>query len=125
MTSRILRRVQIVSASLLAVILIVAAGSTDLQASKIPLIKKKGGGSGEQTFVGKISSIDLKNRVLVVTTTEGEQQESFEYKKGVRVTSAHQAGEMKVSDLKTGMLVTLYIKASKSSSQVYEILIMS
>jgi hypothetical protein len=92
---------------------------------KIPLItKKKGSSSGQQTFVGKIKSIDAQKRVLVVTTTEGDQEESFDLKKGVQITSAHKTGQFKISDLSVGMLVTLYIKTSKSASEVYEILMM-
>lgn len=93
--------------------------------TKIPLVKKKKAHiRGEQTFVGKIKSIDTKERVLVLTTTEGDQEESFDYKRSVRITSAHKQGGLKVSDLTVGMLVTLYIKSSKSSSEIYEILIM-
>jgi hypothetical protein len=93
---------------------------------KIPGVKKKKGESqnSEHTFVGKIKSIDAKNRILVLTTTEGDQEETFNYKKGVRITSAHKTGELKISELVAGMLVTLYIKSSKSSSEVYEILLM-
>jgi hypothetical protein len=92
---------------------------------KIPGVKKKKETQKkEHTFVGKIKSIDIKNRVLVLTTTEGDQEETFNYKKGVRITSAHKAGDLKVSDLTAGMLVTLYMKSSKSSSEVYEILLM-
>jgi hypothetical protein len=92
---------------------------------KIPVVKKKKESQKkEHTFVGKIKSIDVKKRVLVLTTTEGDQEEAFNYKKGVRITSAHKAGNLKVSDLTAGMLLTLYIKSSNSSSEVYEILIM-
>lgn len=93
---------------------------------KIPGVKKKKGESqkSERTFVGKIKSIDTKNRILVLTTTEGDQEESFNYKKGVQITSAHKTGGLKISELAVGMLVTLYIKTSKSSSEVYEILLM-
>lgn len=112
---------------LLAGWMFLAASSAFLQASpRIPVIKKKKKSSvrSEQTFVGKIKSIDTKERILVLTTTEGGQEESFDYKKGVRVTSAHKAGELKISDLAAGLLVTLYIKPTKSASEVYEILIM-
>jgi hypothetical protein len=93
---------------------------------KIPRVKKKKGESqkSDHTFVGKIKSINTKSRTLVLTTTEGEQEETFNYKKGVRITSVHKTGELKVSELAAGMLVTLYIKSSKSSSEVYEILLM-
>jgi hypothetical protein len=92
----------------------------------VPGVKKKKGESqkSDHTFVGKIKSIDAKNRILVLTTTEGDQEETFNYKKGVRITSAHKTGELKISELVAGMLVTLYIKSSKSSSEVYEILLM-
>lgn len=88
------------------------------------LHKKKGNIHREQTFVGKIKSINTKERTLVLATTEGDQEETFEYKKGVRVTSAHLAGELRISDLKVGMLVTLFMKSTKSSTEIYEILIM-
>lgn len=91
---------------------------------KVPVVQKKQGQKNEQTFVGKIKSVDAKNRVLVLTTTEGDQEETFSYKKGVRITSAHKGGELKVADLGAGMLVTLYIKSTKSSSEVFEILVM-
>lgn len=93
---------------------------------QIPGIKKKKGESqkSDHTFVGKVKSIDTKSRTLVLTTTEGEQEETFNYKKGVRITSVHKTGELKISELAVGMLVTLYIKSSKSSSEVYEILLM-
>ncbi|MBZ5551981.1 MAG: hypothetical protein LAO21_04620 [Acidobacteriia bacterium] len=93
---------------------------------KIPRVKKKKGESqkSDHTFVGKVKSIDIKNRILVLTTTEGDQEETFNYKKGVRITSVHKTGELKISELAVGMLVTLYIKSSKSTSEVYEILLM-
>ena len=105
-------------------LLIAAIASLSLAISGIPGLRKKSSAKSEQTFVGKIKSIDTKKRVLVLTTTEGDQEESFDFKKGVRVTSAHKAGNLKVSDLTVGMLVTVYIKSNKSSSEIFEILIM-
>ncbi len=93
-------------------------------ASKIPGIKKGKNLHTQETYVGKIKSIDTKERVLVLTPTEGDQEENFEYEKGVRVVSAHKSGELKVTDLTVGMLVTLYLKNAKNSSRVYQILIM-
>lgn len=86
--------------------------------------KKKGNIHSEQTFVGKIKLIDTRERTLVLTTTEGDQEETFDYKKGVRILSAHQSGDLKISDLKIGMLVTVFMKSTKSSTEIYEILIM-
>lgn len=106
------------------VLLVLLSASVSLAGPRIPGIRKKSSAKTEQTFVGKIKSIDTKRRVMVLMTTEGDQEESFDYKKGVRITSAHKAGQLKVSDLAVGMLVTAYIKSNKSSSEIYEILIM-
>ncbi len=103
---------------------LVTMATRPLQAVKFPKLKKSSQVMSEQTFVGKIKSIDFKKRVMMLTTTEGNQEETFDYKKNVRITSAHKAGELKVKELKPGMLVTLYIKNEKSSSVVYEVLIM-
>ncbi|MDD5543377.1 MAG: hypothetical protein PHX83_09390 [Acidobacteriia bacterium] len=92
---------------------------------KIPLVKKKKSGpAGDQTFVGKIKSIDTSKRVLVVTTIEGDQEESYEYKKSVDISSAHKTGHFKISDLSVGMLVTLYMKSGKNAPEIYQILMM-
>jgi|GEM_PF-4183648 len=109
----------------IAGIALLASSSLIYATPKVPIVqKKKQSQKNEQTFVGKIKSVDVKNRVLVLTTTEGDQEETFNYKKGVRITSVHKAGGLKVTDLVAGMLVTLYMKSSKSSSEVYEILVM-
>jgi hypothetical protein len=124
MSQRSILRLRLSFCVLLSACLLSSGGVLLWASPKVPLVKKKSNLSGQQTFVGKVKSIDTRGRVLVLTTTEGDQEQSFDYKKNVRVTSAHKVGELRASDLSVGMLVTVYIKSTKSSSEVYEILIM-
>ena len=91
--------------------------------TKVPIIGKIGGGSNRQAFSGKVQSVDLRRKLLLVGTVEGDHTEYFPVKKNVPVSSA--SGEkMKVAELAQGTNVIVYYEVKDDRRTVSEILVL-
>lgn len=100
-----------------------AQAQDEQRRTKVPLIGKIAGGSNRQAFSGKVQSVDLKRKLLIVDAVEGSHTEYFPVKKNVAVSSA--AGEkMKVGELAPGTNVIVYFEVKDDRRSISEILVL-
>ncbi len=111
----------------LLVCLLSAANSIQAQdehrRTKVPLIGKVGGGSNRQAFSGKVQSVDIKRKLLMVNTVEGEATEYFPVKGDFRVSTAG-GKKMKLSEVAPGTNVIVYFRVSEDRREVTDILVL-
>jgi hypothetical protein len=100
-----------------------AQAQDEQRRTKVPLIGKISGGSNRQAFSGKVQSVDLKRKLLMVGAVEGSHTEYFPVKKNVPVSSA--GGEkMKVEHLAPGTNIIVYYEVKEDRRSVSEILVL-
>lgn len=99
------------------------ARGQDERRTKVPVIGKIAGGSTRQAFSGKVQSLDLKRKLLMVQTVEGGATEFFPVKKDVPVETAR--GErLKVKELLPGTNVIVYYEVKEDRRSVSEIMVL-
>ncbi len=91
---------------------------------RIPLPTKKTMGGAHRAFSGKIESLDLKQKVLIVGTVEGGATEIFPIKKGVAVSGA-KGKKMKLEELAPGTNVIVYYDYRDGRRSVNEIMVLA
>ncbi len=92
--------------------------------SKVPLVGKLSSGSQQQAYSGKIQSLNLKEKILNVTSRHGRQTEIFRVKKNVRVENVT-GSRMNLTDLTPGMSVLIYFDQKSGALRVKNIVILS
>ena len=96
----------------------------DERSTRAPDIGKTGGGASRQAFSGKVQSVDLKRKLLMVGTVEGNVTEYFPVKKNVSVSTAV-GDKLKVKELEPGTNVIVYYTVKGDRRSVSEIVVLS
>ena len=115
---------------LLAVLMIcattlVAQGpEDDQQMGRIPLPTKKTLTGVHRAFSGKVESLDLKRKILIVGTVEGVATEIFPIKKGTPVSGA-KGKKLKLEELAPGTNIIVYYDYRDGRRSVNEITVLA
>lgn len=92
--------------------------------SKVPIVGKLSSGSQQQAYSGKIESLNLKEKILNVTSRHGRQSEIFRVKKKVRIENLA-GSRMDLAELTPGMTVLIYFAQKSGDLQVKNIVVLS
>lgn len=92
--------------------------------NKVPIVSKLSSGNRQQAYSGKVQSLDLKQKILNVSSLHGQESEIFPIKKNVRVENLV-GGRMKLSALTPGMTVLIYYDQKSGERNVKNIIILS
>lgn len=90
---------------------------------KVPGLEKITTGSTRQAFTGEVQSLDLKRKLLQVSTVEGGSTEIFPVKKGVPVSTAD-GGKLKLTALTPGANIIVYYEQREDRRTVKEIVVL-
>ncbi len=96
----------------------------DESSARGPLLSKKTMGGTRRAFSGKIETLDLKRKVLIVGTVEGGALEIFPIKKGVSVSGA-KGKKLKLEELSPGTNVIVYYDFRDGRRSVNEIMVLA
>ncbi len=80
--------------------------------------------TARRAFSGKVESVDLKKKILTVSTVEGSVTEIFPVKKDVPVT-APSGGKLKLKELKPGTNIIVYYLYRDGRRSVNEIMVLA
>ncbi|HUI43027.1 MAG TPA: hypothetical protein VL523_13775 [Terriglobia bacterium] len=110
----------------LAAVAVFAPASAHAQhKSKVPgLAKITSGGSGQQAYSGSVLSLDIKNSVLNVHSTQGDTVEIFPFKKNVRVDGAD-GEKLPLDGLKPGTSVLIYFEQKGNRRTAKQIVVLA
>lgn len=92
--------------------------------SKIPVVGKLSSGNHQQAYSGKIQSLDLKQKILNVTSLHGQDSEIFPIKKNVKVESLG-GGRLNLAALTPGTSVLIYYDQKSGERTVKNIVVLS
>ena len=92
--------------------------------SRISLPTKKTMGGAHRAFSGKVETLDLKRKVLIVGTVEGGATEIFPIKKGISVSGA-KGKKLKIEELSAGTNVIVYYDFRDGRRTVNEIMVLA
>ena len=125
-TRGILRRVPLLLAFLMICAMTLAAQGPqdDEQTGRIPLPTKKTLTGAHRAFSGKVESLDLKRKILIVGTVEGAATEIFPIKKGTSVSGA-KGTKLKIEELTPGTNVIVYYDYRDGRRSVNEITVLA
>lgn len=96
----------------------------DESTARGPLLSKKTMGGSRRAFSGKIETLDLKRKILTVSTVEGAATEIFPVKKGTSVSGA-KGKKLKLADLLPGTNVIVYYDYRDGRRTVNEIMVLA
>ena len=91
---------------------------------RIPVPSKKTMGGAHRAFSGKVETLDLKRKVLIVGTVEGGATEIFPIKKGISVSGA-KGKKLKIEELSPGTNVIVYYDFRDGRRTVNEIMVLA
>ncbi len=91
---------------------------------RIPVPTKKTMGGARRAFSGKIETLDLKRKVLIVGTVEGGGTEIFPIKKGISVSGA-KGKKLKIEELSPGTNIIVYYDFRDGRRTVNEIMVLA
>jgi hypothetical protein len=100
------------------------AGAQEERKPRLPVLSKLTTGSVRQAFSGKVQSLDLKRKLLMVDTVEGGATEIFPVKKDVPVSMVD-GEKIKLKELKAGTSVLIYYRQKNDRRAVSEIIVLS
>jgi hypothetical protein len=104
---------------------IVARGAQEDESSaRTPMLSKKTMGGTRRAFSGKIETLDLKRKVLTVSTVEGGATEIFPVKKGISVSGAR-GKKLKIEELAPGTNVIVYYDYRDGRRTISEIMVLA
>jgi hypothetical protein len=115
---------------LLAVLLICApilgaqGPQDDEPMGRIPLPTKKTLTGAHRAFSGKVETLDLKRKILIVGTVEGSATEIFPIKKGTPVSGA-KGKKLKLEELAPGTNIIVYYDYRGDRRSVNEITVLA
>jgi hypothetical protein len=115
---------------LLAVLLICApilaaqGPQEDEPMGRIPLPTKKTLTGAHRAFSGKVETLDLKRKILIVGTVEGSATEIFPIKKGTSVSGA-KGKKLKLEELAPGTNIIVYYDYRDGRRSVNEITVLA
>jgi hypothetical protein len=115
---------------LLAVLLICATTlaaqgpQEDEPMGRIPLPTKKTLTGVHRAFSGKVETLDMKRKVLIVATVEGGGSEIFPIKKGVSVSGAR-GKKLKLEELEPGTNIIVYYDYRDGRRSINEITVLA
>lgn len=92
--------------------------------SKLPIVSKLSSGNRQQAYSGKVQSLNLKDRVLSVSSLHGQQSEFFPIKKKVRVESPG-GKKMTLGALTPGTAVLIYFDQKSGQRTIRNIVVLS
>jgi hypothetical protein len=115
----------LLAALLISGTLIAAQGpDQDESMGRIPMPTKKTMTGTHRAFSGKVETLDLKRKVLIVATVEGGGSEIFPIKKGISVSGAR-GKKMKLQELSPGTNIIVYYDYRDGKRLVNEIMVLA